>query len=32
MISSLVGSGHTVKYLYEIPHEYLKGWGNLLGK
>ena len=32
MISLLVGSGHTGKYLYEIPHEYLKGegtsWGN----
>ena len=32
LISSSVGSGHLGKYLYEIPHEYLKGWGNLSGK
>ena len=32
MISSSVGSGHYGKYSYEIRHEYLKGWGNLLGK
>ena len=32
MISSSVGSGHPVKYSYEIPHEYLSGWRNLPGK
>ena len=32
MISSLVYSGHLGKYLHEIPHECLSGWGNLLGK
>ena len=32
IISSSVGSGHPGKYWYEIPHEYLLGWGNLLGK
>ena len=32
MISSSVGSGHPGKYSYETPHEYLQGWGNLLGK
>ena len=32
MISSSAGSGHPRKYSYEIPHEYLKGWGNHSGK
>ena len=32
MISSSVGSGHPEKYSYEMPHEYLPGWGNLSGK
>ena len=32
MISSSVGSGHAGKYSYEIPHEYLSEWGNLLEK
>ena len=32
MISFSVDSGHLGKYSYEIPHEYLQGWGNLLGK
>ena len=32
MISSFAGSGHPGKYSYEIPHEYLPGWGNLSGK
>ena len=32
MISSSVGSGHPGKYSYEIPHEYLKGLGNLSGE
>ena len=32
MIYSSVGSGHPGKYSYEIPHEYLKWSGNLLGK
>ena len=32
MISSSGGSGHHGKYSYEIPHEYLKGWGKLSGK
>ena len=32
MISSSVGSDQPGKYSYEIPHEYLKGGGNLSGK
>ena len=32
MISSSVGSGRYGKYSYEIRHEYLKEWGNLLRK
>ena len=32
MIPSSVCSGHPGKYSYEIPHEYLSGWGNLSGK
>ena len=32
MIASSVGANHLGKYSYEIPHEYLKGWGNLLEK
>ena len=32
MISSFVGSGYLDKYSYEIPHEYLFGWGNLSGE
>ena len=32
MISSLAGSDHPGKYLYEVPHEYLSGWGRLSGK
>ena len=28
----IVDSGLLGKYSYEIPHEYLQGWGNLLGK
>ena len=32
MTSSFVGSSNPGKYSYEIPHEYLNGWGNLLGK
>ena len=32
IISSSVGSGHPGKYSYDIPHDYLKGWGNLSGK
>ena len=32
MISSSVGSGHPGKYSYDIPHEYLKGWREPLGK
>ena len=32
MISLSVGSSHPGNYSYEIPHEYLKGWGNLLEK
>ena len=28
----LVGSGHPDRYSYEIPNEYLSGWGNLSGK
>ena len=28
MISSSFGSGHPIKYSYEIHHEYLSGWGN----
>ena len=29
MISSSAVSGHAGKNSYEIPHEYLSGWGNL---
>ena len=32
MISSSVSSGYPGNYSYEIPHEYLSGWGNLSGK
>ena len=32
MLSSSVGSGHPDRYSYEIPHEYLSGWGNLSGR
>ena len=32
MISSSVSSGHPGQYSYDIPHEYLKGCGNLSGK
>ena len=32
LISFSVVSGHPGKYSYEIPHEYLQGWGKLLGK
>ena len=32
MIFSSVGSGHTIKYSFKIPHEYLSRWGNLLEK
>ena len=32
MNSSSVSSGHPGKYSFGIPHEYLKGWGNLSGK
>ena len=31
VISSLVGLGHSDKYSFEIPHEYLSGCGNLSG-
>ena len=30
--SSTVGSSYPGKYSYEIPCEYLLGWGNLLRK
>ena len=32
MIFFSVDSGHHDKYSYEMSHEYLSGWGNLLGK
>ena len=32
MISFSVDAGHPGKYSYEIPHEDLWGWGNLLEK
>ena len=32
MISSLFGFRHPDEYSYEIPHEYLSGWGNLSEK
>ena len=32
IISSSVCSGHYDKYSYEIPYEYLLGWGSLSGK
>ena len=32
MISSSVGTSILDDYSYEIPNEYLSGWGNLSGK
>ena len=32
LIISLFGSGHPDQYSYEIPHEYLPRWENLLEK
>ena len=32
IISSSVCSGHHDKYSYEIPYEYLLGWGSLSEK
>ena len=29
IISFSVGSSYRNKYSYEIPNEYLQGWGNL---